>query len=228
MSASISLRDTAFLGLVLLVSACAGDGCGSCSCNGGEDTESAALRSSGRGSAGHERASSPTEEDPTAEAADPHVAARGGSAVVGNTAEVPENEEEVMPTGSAVLDRPTSGQVGVVLRDLRGRAAECSRGVQRSVVVEMTISGRSGRATSSRVIGPSAGTPEAACVEALMREAQFPTFERPEMTTAYAYRLPGLEPDGGAASIEAGTAVSDDGGTMAIDDAGESDASALP
>lgn len=209
------------LALALFVGACSDGGCSGCSCKGGDDVE----RTQPGASEPERRRDPPIEpaepqDDPAAQPSEPtpRLGPSGSGAASGG--EVPAGESDPS-TGTIALDRPTSGQVGVVLRDLRGRAAECSRGIRRSVVVELTISGRSGRATSARAIGPSAGTPEATCVENLMREAQFPTFARTEMLASYAYLLPGVDPDGGAATPGAEAAI--DAGIV-HDDAGDVDA----
>ncbi|MCC7541474.1 MAG: hypothetical protein IT379_34975, partial [Deltaproteobacteria bacterium] len=119
-----SARSRVWLALVLLATAasCAND-CDGCSCKGSSDVERQRASSARQEPEPSGQATEDPSEEPTADPQNEPAAPTGASGGSGSPFALDERDDPALAAaaGGTTLDRPTSGQVGVVLRDLRAR-----------------------------------------------------------------------------------------------------------
>jgi hypothetical protein len=80
--------------------------------------------------------------------------------------------------------------VKTALQGVSGAVKSCSKGSGGTATVNVTFSGKTGRATGARVAsGPFKGTPVGSCIESAVKRARVPRFKQSTFKVTFPYRL---------------------------------------
>lgn len=93
-------------------------------------------------------------------------------------------------TGSDLPDSPSRNDVKTALQGVSGAVKSCRKGSGGTATVNVVFSGKTGRATSTRVTsGPFKGTPVGDCIENAVKRARVPRFKQSSFKVTFPYRL---------------------------------------
>ena len=93
-------------------------------------------------------------------------------------------------SSSSLPDAPSRNDVKVALQGVSGAVKSCRADAGGTATVDVTFSGKTGRATGARVAsGPFKGTPVGACIESAVKRARVPRFKQSSFKVTFPYRL---------------------------------------
>jgi hypothetical protein len=75
------------------------------------------------------------------------------------------------------------------MNGVAGRVRRCGNGQSGTVMVNVVISGATGRVTGADVGGSFAGTPVGSCAARAVRSARFPRFRQSSLTVRYPFQV---------------------------------------
>ncbi|MGB8332386.1 MAG: GYF domain-containing protein [Polyangiales bacterium] len=91
---------------------------------------------------------------------------------------------------SSLPDAPQRDDVKTALQGVSGAVQACRQGAGGTATVDVTFSGKTGRASGAKVTsGPFQGTPVAACIESAVKRARVPRFKQSSFKVTFPYRL---------------------------------------
>ena len=85
--------------------------------------------------------------------------------------------------------RPSRSQVQAGMNKVAPRVRRCGNGTTGTVMVNVVISGSSGRVTGANVSGQFAGTPVGSCAARAVRGATFPRFSQSSFSVRYPFQV---------------------------------------
>jgi len=114
--------------------------------------------------------------------------------VVGGSSSSPKPQKRSASTGSSsnssLPDAPSRNDVKVALQGVSGAVKACRKDTCCTATVDVTFSGKTGRATGARVAsGPFKGTPVGACIQNAVKRARVPRFKQSSFKVTFPYRL---------------------------------------
>lgn len=113
--------------------------------------------------------------------------------VVGGSSAPSRSRQTSSSTGSSNSSLPASpsrNDVKTALQGVSGAVKSCRKDSGGTATVNVTFSGKTGRATSARVAsGPFKGTPVGACIENAVERARVPRFKQSTFKVTFPYRL---------------------------------------
>ncbi|MDH4281491.1 MAG: zinc-ribbon domain-containing protein [Myxococcales bacterium] len=113
--------------------------------------------------------------------------------VVGGSPAKPKETSKSSSTStsdSSLPDAPTRDDVKTALQGVSGAVKSCSNGAGGTATVDVSFSGKTGRATSAKVSsGPFKGTPAGSCIESAVKRARVPRFKASSFKVTFPYRL---------------------------------------
>jgi predicted Zn finger-like uncharacterized protein len=93
-------------------------------------------------------------------------------------------------SSSSLPDAPSRDDVKVALQGVSGAVKSCRTDAGGTATVDVTFSGKTGRAIGSKVAsGPFKGTPVGACIESAVKRARVPRFKQSSFKVTFPYRL---------------------------------------
>lgn len=93
-------------------------------------------------------------------------------------------------SSSSLPESPSRDDVKTALQGVSGAVQSCGKGAGGTATVNVTFSGKTGRATGARVAsGPFKGTPVGACIENAVKRARVPRFQQSSFKVTFPYRL---------------------------------------
>jgi hypothetical protein len=93
-------------------------------------------------------------------------------------------------SSSSLPDAPSRDDVKTALQGVSGAVKGCRQDAGGLATVDVTFSGKTGRATGARVAsGPFKGTPVGACIEGAVKRARVPRFKQSSFKVTFPYRL---------------------------------------
>jgi hypothetical protein len=93
-------------------------------------------------------------------------------------------------SGSNLPDAPTRNDVKTALQGVSGAVKACRKDSGGTAGVNVTFSGKTGRATGAKVTsGPFKGTAVGSCIESAVKRARVPRFKQPAFKVTFPYRL---------------------------------------
>jgi predicted Zn finger-like uncharacterized protein len=93
-------------------------------------------------------------------------------------------------SSSSLPDAPSRNDVKTALQGVSGGVKACSKGAGGTATVNVTFSGKTGRATGAKVAsGPFKGTPVGSCIERAVKRARVPRFKQSSFKVTFPYRL---------------------------------------
>ena len=93
-------------------------------------------------------------------------------------------------SSSSLPDAPSRNDVKTALQGVSGQVKACRKDAGGTATVNVTFSGKTGRATGARVTsGPFKGTPVGSCIEGAVRRARVPRFKQSSFKVTFPYRL---------------------------------------
>jgi predicted Zn finger-like uncharacterized protein len=91
---------------------------------------------------------------------------------------------------SSLPDAPSRDDVKTALQGVSGAVKACNKDAGGTATVNVTFSGKTGRATGAKVAsGPFKGTPVGACIESAVKRARVPRFKQSSFKVTFPYRL---------------------------------------
>jgi hypothetical protein len=91
---------------------------------------------------------------------------------------------------SSLPDAPSRDDVKTALQGVSGAVKACGGDAGGTATVNVTFSGKTGRATGAKVTsGPFKGTPVGSCIESAVKRARVPRFKQPSFKVTFPYRL---------------------------------------
>lgn len=93
------------------------------------------------------------------------------------------------PPGPTLPEVPPRDAIIATLRPLQAGVEACAPAFNGVVSFQIVVLGETGTVSSATATGDIAGTPEAGCMENIVRAATFPRFAREELEIAYPFRL---------------------------------------
>ena len=91
---------------------------------------------------------------------------------------------------SSLPDAPSRDDVKTALQGVSGAVKACGADAGGTATVNVTFSGKTGRATGAKVTsGPFKGTPVGSCIESAVKRARVPRFKQPSFKVTFPYRL---------------------------------------
>jgi len=111
--------------------------------------------------------------------------------VVGGSSPKPKEARSAAPSTSSNLpDAPSRDDVKTALQGVGGAVKACGKDEGGTAIVDVTFSGKTGRATGARVSsGPFKGTPVGSCIESAVKRARVPRFKQSSFKVTFPYRL---------------------------------------
>jgi predicted Zn finger-like uncharacterized protein len=93
-------------------------------------------------------------------------------------------------SSSSLPDAPSRNDVKTALQGVSGGVKACRKDAGGTATVNVTFSGKTGRATGAKVAsGPFKGTPIGACIESAVKRARVPRFKQSSFKVTFPYRL---------------------------------------
>jgi predicted Zn finger-like uncharacterized protein len=93
-------------------------------------------------------------------------------------------------SGSSLPDAPSRNDVKTALQGVSGAVKSCRADTGGTATVDVTFSGKTGRATGAKVAsGPFKGTPVGSCIESAVKRARVPRFKQSSFKVTFPYRL---------------------------------------
>ncbi len=93
-------------------------------------------------------------------------------------------------SSSGLPDAPSRNDVKTALQGVGGAVKACRKDAGGTATVNVTFSGKTGRATGARVTsGPFKGTPVGSCIESAVKRARVPRFKQQSFKVTFPYRL---------------------------------------
>ena len=93
-------------------------------------------------------------------------------------------------SNSNLPETPSRGDVKTALQGVSGSVKTCKKSSGGTATVNVTFSGKTGRATGAKVTsGPFKGTPVGKCVESAVKRARVPRFQQSVFKVTFPYRL---------------------------------------
>jgi F0F1-type ATP synthase membrane subunit c/vacuolar-type H+-ATPase subunit K len=93
-------------------------------------------------------------------------------------------------SSSNLPDAPSRNDVKTALQGVSGGVKACRKDAGGTATVNVTFSGKTGRATGAKVAsGPFKGTPVGACIESAVKRARVPRFKQSSFKVTFPYRL---------------------------------------
>ncbi len=93
-------------------------------------------------------------------------------------------------SNSSLPDAPSRNDVKVALQGVSGAVKACRKDAGGTATVDVTFSGKTGRATGARVAsGPFKGTPVGTCIQTAVKRARVPRFKQSTFKVTFPYRL---------------------------------------
>ncbi|UCH29858.1 MAG: zinc-ribbon domain-containing protein [Myxococcales bacterium] len=93
-------------------------------------------------------------------------------------------------SSSNLPDAPSRNDVKKALQGVSGAVKACRKDAGGTATVNVTFSGKTGRATGARITsGPFKGTPVGSCVESAVKRARVPRFKQSSFKVTFPYRL---------------------------------------
>ncbi|MGB5695627.1 MAG: hypothetical protein WBM46_08250, partial [Polyangiales bacterium] len=140
------------------------------------------------------------ERSAQAPAPEPEPKKRGGNnldalmdEVVGGSPAKPKETSKSSSTStsdSSLPDAPTRDDVKTALQGVSGAVKSCGNGASGTATVDVSFSGKTGRATGAKVSsGPFKGTPVGSCIESAVKRARVPRFKQSSFKVTFPYRL---------------------------------------
>jgi predicted Zn finger-like uncharacterized protein len=94
------------------------------------------------------------------------------------------------PSNSSLPDAPSRDDVKTALQGVSGAVKACRQDAGGTATVNVTFSGKTGRATGAKVAsGPFKGTPVGSCIENAVKRARVPRFKQSSFKVTFPYRL---------------------------------------
>lgn len=91
---------------------------------------------------------------------------------------------------SSLPDAPSRNDVKTALQGVSGGVKACRKDSGGTATVNVTFSGKTGRATGAKVAsGPFKGTPVGSCIESAVKRARVPRFKQSSFKVTFPYRL---------------------------------------
>ncbi len=91
---------------------------------------------------------------------------------------------------SGLPDAPSRNDVKTALQGVSGGVKACRKESGGTATVNVTFSGKTGRATGARITsGPFKGTPVGSCIESAVKRARVPRFKQSTFKVTFPYRL---------------------------------------
>jgi predicted Zn finger-like uncharacterized protein len=91
---------------------------------------------------------------------------------------------------SSLPDAPSRNDVKTALQGVSGGVKACRKDTGGTATVNVTFSGKTGRATGAKVAsGPFKGTPVGSCIESAVKRARVPRFKQSSFKVTFPYRL---------------------------------------
>lgn len=91
---------------------------------------------------------------------------------------------------SSLPDAPSRNDVKTALQGVSGGVKACRKDAGGTATVNVTFSGKTGRATGAKVAsGPFKGTPVGSCIESAVKRARVPRFKQSSFKVTFPYRL---------------------------------------
>ncbi|NNE17976.1 MAG: DUF4339 domain-containing protein [Myxococcales bacterium] len=113
--------------------------------------------------------------------------------VVGGSSSTKKPKQRSAPSGrdsSSLPDAPSRNDVKTALQGVSGGVKACRKDSGGTATVNVTFSGKSGRATGAKVAsGPFKGTPVGSCIESAVKRARVPRFKQSSFKVTFPYRL---------------------------------------
>lgn len=111
--------------------------------------------------------------------------------VVGGSTPKPKEARSTAPSTSSNLpDAPSRDDVKTALQGVGGAVKACGKDEGGTAIVDVTFSGKTGRATGATVAsGPFKGTPVGSCIESAVKRARVPRFKQSSFKVTFPYRL---------------------------------------
>jgi predicted Zn finger-like uncharacterized protein len=93
-------------------------------------------------------------------------------------------------SSSNLPDSPSRNDVKTALQGVSGAVKACRKDAGGTATVDVTFSGKTGRATGARVTsGPFKGTPVGTCIQTAVKRARVPRFKQSSFKVTFPYRL---------------------------------------
>ena len=93
-------------------------------------------------------------------------------------------------SNSSLPDAPSRDDVKTALQGVSGAVKACRQDAGGTATVNVTFSGKTGRATGAKVAsGPFKGTPVGSCIESAVKRARVPRFKQSSFKVTFPYRL---------------------------------------
>ncbi len=150
-------------------------------------------------SATQRRARTPTRTTSSASAPAPAPKKRSGNLdalmdeVVGGSSSTTKPKQSSTSSSrdsSSLPDAPSRNDVKTALQGVSGGVKACRKDSGGTATVNVTFSGKSGRATGAKVAsGPFKGTPVGSCIESAVKRARVPRFKQSSFKVTFPYRL---------------------------------------
>ena len=102
----------------------------------------------------------------------------------------PKQKSSSSASSSSLPDAPSRNDVKTALQGVSGGVKACRKDAGGVAPVNVTFSGKSGRATGAKVAsGPFKGTPVGSCIESAVKRARVPRFKQSSFKVTFPYRL---------------------------------------
>ena len=110
--------------------------------------------------------------------------------VVGGSSSPSKPRQSSSSSNSSLPDAPSRNDVTTALQGVSGGVKACRKDAGGTATVNVTFSGKTGRATGAKVAsGPFKGTPVGACIESAVKRARVPRFKQSAFKVTFPYRL---------------------------------------
>ena len=156
------------------------------------ERQSARRRSSSSSAQRRSRTASAPQEAPTPKRKSNNLDALMDEVVGGSSSPSKPRETSSSSSGSSssLPDAPSRDDVKTALQGVSGAVKGCRQDAGGLATVDVTFSGKTGRATGARVAsGPFKGTPVGACIEDAVKRARVPRFKQSSFKVTFPYRL---------------------------------------